>query len=84
MKMFPTVEPHFQRRHVPEREARGGGWAISALRGAETDGFDRDRTQADSGADDPAPYAALHKSRAGAEGNDRSKQGVIANTSNQL
>lgn len=84
MKTFPTVEPRFQRRHVPEREVRGGGWAISTVRGAETDGFDRGHSQADSGADDPAPYTALHKSRAAAEGNDRSKQGVIANTSNQL
>lgn len=60
-----------------ERSARWG-------RGAETDGFDCDHSQADSGADDPAPNAALHKFCATAEGNDRSKQGVIANTSNQL
>lgn len=51
MKTFPTVEPHFQRRHVSEREVRGGGSAIGTAKGAETDGFDRAHSQADSGAD---------------------------------
>lgn len=38
--------------------------------------------QGDSCADDHAPYVVLHKHLATAEGNDRSKQGIIANTSN--
>lgn len=42
-----------------------------------------DYSQADSSADNHASYAELHKSLATAEGNDRSKQGIIANTSNQ-
>lgn len=42
-----------------------------------------DFSQRDSSADDHASYVALHKRLATAEGNDRSKQGVIANTSNR-
>lgn len=42
-----------------------------------------DFSQRDSSADDHASYVALHKRLATAEGNGRSKQGVIANTSNQ-
>lgn len=41
-----------------------------------------DFSHGDSSADDHASYVVLHKHLATAEGNDRSKQGIIANTSN--
>lgn len=42
-----------------------------------------DFSQRDSRADDHASYVVLHKHLATAEGNDRSKQGIIANASNR-
>lgn len=42
-----------------------------------------DFSRGDSGTDDHASYVVLHKHPAAAEGSDRSKQGIIANTSNR-
>lgn len=66
--------------HMLEREERKN---IELSERARRERMEQiDFFQGDSSADDHAPYVVLHKHLATAEGNDRSKQGIIANTSN--
>lgn len=64
---------------MPERKERK---RIEILEKARREPMGQiDFSQGDSSTDDHASYVVLHKRLATAEGNDRSKQGIIANTS---